>query len=87
MIKRKYFLFVLGLVLISLVSAELDMTINIKKEFNVGEQIIFDYSLLSSEDVEIVFYPYVSCPELLGVPIQTSIFSLEKKAPFLFFFS
>lgn len=55
-------LFIAAFFLITLASAQLQVQINVKNNFNYGEQVSFDYTIISQEPIRnLVFTPYIYC--------------------------
>lgn len=62
--------------------AVMSIDIQMAGEFGAGEQVAFNYSVTSTEDADASFYGHVSCPYLLGEPIQLLSASLQQGVPF-----
>ena len=53
-----------SLVFIVSVNASLNIDIDVNPSFTVSEQIKFNYTITSTEDIDIAHTPYVDCPKI-----------------------
>ncbi|MBW3015260.1 hypothetical protein KY330_02460 [Candidatus Woesearchaeota archaeon] len=53
------------LLILPIVSAEISVNIDVKDEFKVGDTMMFNYSIISDEDLTVSFSPSIMCPSLL----------------------
>jgi len=59
---KKSLIFLILIFQLSLASAQLQVQLNIKDNFNYGGEVYFEYSFSSSENIENLFYtPYIYC--------------------------
>lgn len=52
----------LSIFLLSTISAEITLEINVGDSFELGEEMFFEYSLSSEEDLEAIILPHILCP-------------------------
>ena len=60
----------------------LEVDITIKDSFSKGETIAFDYEIVSSNDLEIKYYPEIYCPKAPIIEREEIEISLEKDIPY-----
>jgi len=66
-LKRFLISFFISVICLTLVSASiLDIDVDIKKSFSIGEKVFFKYTIISDTNERIIFYPYLDC---LSVPL------------------
>jgi len=68
-------------ILINMASA-ISITINIKPSFNVGEQVSFDYTILSNTNQEIQYITSANCPNVPAPLLEIKNTSLIANVPF-----
>lgn len=64
------------------VYAEISTEINVKESFSEKEPISFDYVISSTEDVDIIFTPYVSCPSAPSKLLAEQKISISARSEF-----
>jgi len=78
---------ILFLILFSLSArAALDIGIGVKPSFAKGDQIAFNYTIISTEDVDLGYVPYVDCPKAVQPILGYKTVSLQKNIPFTSFY-
>ena len=71
--KHKNFTFLIFLFILPTIVATINTNIDVKDTFYPGEKIIYSYSLLSDENIDIIVIPHIWCP---SAPLP---FMIEKK--------
>jgi hypothetical protein len=50
------------ILLVPLISAEINLNINVPSSFSLDEKIFFNYSLISESNIQVTFIPHINCP-------------------------
>ena len=80
---KKMILFLLGILFsLSFVSASITIDIDMKESFGIDEEIFFDYTIVSEEDIETEYVPYVICPDAALPLIASRTAQLNANVPF-----
>lgn len=75
------FLFLFLIVLHFNVDAALNVDIEVKPTFVKGDVISFNYEIISTEDADIGYTPYVDCPEAIHPILGYRIATIKKNVP------
>jgi len=63
------------LIILPFVCASLDVEIDVKPEFVIGDRLFFDYTITSTETEDVGYTPYIDCPNmakpLLGYEVES----------------
>jgi hypothetical protein len=79
---KSFLTLVVGIFLISLVSASISVEVDVQDSFGLEEQLSFDYSLLSDVDEQINFIPHILCPNAPVAFLEEQTISLQANIPY-----
>ena len=85
--KQIFILIIVSIFLVSLVSAELTSNIEVKDSFSLGEQVLFNYTLISDVNTQIIFMPYVLCSSAPVALLEEKTIQLQANQLYAFIYS
>ncbi len=71
------FLILISIFLVSLISAEITLEINVQDSFRLDEQMFFSYTLTSNIDTLIIFIPHIFCSNVPIAMLQEKTIELQ----------
>lgn len=63
--------------------AELSVSIEVDDSFSLDEMLFFDFEIISSEHLEVVFYPRIECDSVPVAPVYVQRKNLDSNIPFV----